>query len=211
MTRTLFTLFLFSSISCISQSIDQLKIRGNYTATDSAQIVEAYLQAQKAVEFMYQDMLSIRDRSITSSGVYSKEERWNNNQIFQKWLGSSENMRMSFRRIKKIHAKFERRITLFVTKKNRGRCTGWISAWTLPYGAIQIRLCEDFFMYRTHLQEKVLVHEMGHETGLLSHHKIHGCRAALRAASNNAHLAKRSTENYAWLAMSYLDITCAFR
>ncbi len=205
MTKFIFVLFLSISISSFSQSLDQLEIRGNYTSIDSVQAVEAYLQARKAVELMYLDMLSIKN-SI------NENEEWIKSIAFEKWLGSSKKSGISYRRIKQIHSKFQnRKVVLYVTKKNRGRCTGWISAWTLPHGKINIRLCEDFFMYRTNLQEKVLVHEMGHETGLLSHHRIHGCRAALRAASNDPNLAKRSTENYAWLAMSYIGIECISR
>ncbi|MFK7954338.1 MAG: M35 family metallo-endopeptidase [Ekhidna sp.] len=202
MKRTLFLFSILFSISCFGQPLGQLTIKGDYTTQDSIQIAEAYIQARKAVGLLYQNMISIRD-SRTSA-----EKDWIANKAFSKWLGSAESMNRSFRRIKKIHSKFNKSMTLFVTKKNRGRCTGWISAWTLPYGQIKIKLCEDFFMYRTHLQEKVLVHEIGHETGLLSHHRIHGCRAALRAATNDPGLAKRSTENYAWLAVSYLGIEC---
>jgi hypothetical protein len=99
---------------------------------------------------------------------------------------------------------------LEVRKENKGRCTGWISAWTIPFGKVRVRLCEDFFVYRTHLQEKILIHEAGHEAGLLFHRKIHGCRAAKRAAnSSKSNTAKRSAENYAWLAMSYLGLECS--
>ena len=100
-------------------------------------------------------------------------------------------------------------MVLKITKENRGRCRGWISAWTIPFGKTNIRLCEDYFIYRTHLQEKILVHEMGHEAGLMFHRHIHGCRSALKAAEqDHNNLAKRSPENYAWLAMSYVGLTC---
>ena len=205
MSKIVLVISIFLCISGRAQSLHPLSIKGDYTANDSIQIVEAYIQAKKAANFMYEDMLAIKRAE-------NQEQKWNENFAFKQWLGNAERSSASFRRIKRIHSKFaKRKITLIVTKKNKGRCKGWISAWALPYGKVQIRLCEDFFMYRTHLQEKVLVHEVGHETGLLSHHKIHGCRAALRAATNDSNIAKRSTENYAWLAMSYLGKDCSSR
>lgn len=215
MKHLLIVLVFFSCLGSHSQSLENLLIKGEYTKTDSIQIVKAYLLAKEAVEQMNQAMIAIRDVEISSSRPSIsnlRKEAWTKNDAFNQWLGSPDKMKKSFRRIKKIHSKFEKKVILQVTKKNKGRCKGWISAWTLPHGKIKIRLCEDFFMYRTHLQEKVLVHEIGHESGLLSHHKIHGCRAALRAADiPHSSLAKRSTENYAWLAMSYLDLACTFR
>ena len=111
--------------------------------------------------------------------------------------------------ISKIHSKFNKKFILEVTKGNTVRCRGWISAWTIPFGKVKIRLCEDFFIYRTHLQDKIIVHELGHEAWILFHRRIHGCRAAHRAALLNTQTSKRSVENYAWLAMSYVGLTCA--
>jgi DNA-binding transcriptional regulator YiaG len=210
-----FAFLLIACFSGYSQSFEKLTIKGEYSESDSIQIVKAYLLAKESVERMYQAMITIRDVETSNSNQSIndlRKEKWMSNDAFNRWLGSSDQMKKSFRRIKGIHDKFNKNITLQVIKKNKGRCKGWISAWTLPHGTIKIRLCEDFFMYRTHLQEKVLVHEIGHESGLLSHHKIHGCRAALKAADlPNSNLAKRSTENYAWLAMSYFDLECISR
>ena len=139
-----------------------------------------------------------------------RKEQWENNPQFVAWLGGPHKLRKVRRNIRHMQSRFDHPVSLEVTKENNGRCTGWISAWTLPYGKVRIRLCEDFFIYRTHLQEKILIHEIGHEVGLLFHHRIHGCRAALRAAGSKRNVAKRSPENYAWLAMSYLGLRCTY-
>ena len=188
-------------------------LKGEYSTSDSIQIFEAYSKALLAVERMNEGIDKIWN--IEEKDVHRKElvrnERWRNDSAFMEWLGEPENISAVRKRIKRIHSKFGKRLTLEVKKENRGRCTGWISAWTIPFGKVRIRLCEDFFVYRTHLQEKVLIHEMGHEIGLLFHRKIHGCRAARRAALQDSKVAKKSTENFAWLAASYLGISCSSR
>ena len=199
---------------CSGQSVNNLILKGSYSSADSVQIFQAYSKAFLAVERMRGEMERIWN--VEEGNAAAKREirkdRWRNDASFTEWLGSPARMSTVRRRIVRIHEKFGKRLTLEVKKENKGRCTGWISAWTIPFGRVKIRLCEDFFIYRTHLQEKVLVHEMGHEIGILFHRKVHGCRAARRAANANGGLiAKKSTENYAWLAVSYLGISCSSR
>lgn len=213
MSRTwLVLLTLFFCSICLGQSSGQLILKGQYSSSDSIQIFEAYNKATLAVERMLNGIEQIWE--VADGSARSKEEaraeRWREDPAFMEWLGEPERISAVRRKILRIHSKFGKKLTLEVKKDNKGRCTGWISAWTIPFGKLKIRLCEDFFIYRTHLQEKVLIHEMGHEIGILFHRKVHGCRAARRAAnSNNGQIAKKSTENYAWLAASYLGISCS--
>lgn len=181
-------------------------LSGDYTAKDSIAVMEAFEKARRAVSMVNSEIQSIAD--------LPKEERvaaWNRSAHLGYWLGSHQKMKKCFRIVERIHRRFQGKVEFKIKKENRGRCKGWISAWTIPYGKSKIRLCEDFFLYRTHLQEKVLVHEMGHEAGLPFHHRIHGCRSARRAAGiTRRNVAKRSPENYAWLAMSFMAMSCDF-
>ncbi|MEP1093890.1 MAG: hypothetical protein ABJG78_02205 [Cyclobacteriaceae bacterium] len=196
-----FILLLFGVLSTSAQSVDNVILKGDYDAIDSIQIVEAYREAKDAVNLMYEAM---NDIYLSKDFV----RRWQEEEGFVKWLGQPDKVRLVNRNIRKIKSKFDKKIIFNVTRQKKGRCSGWISAWTIPFGKIRVTLCEDFFIYRTHLQEKTLIHEMGHEIGILFHRKIHGCRAARRAVSFNDNVAKRSTENYAWLAMSYKGLEC---
>lgn len=194
------------------QTIDRLKINGRYTYEDSASAVMAFQTAQEAVALMYEAMESIwyvRPEDWAHREAL-RNKKWEEDEHFVTWLGSSDKLKMARRRILRIRRRMSKKVVLHVTKQNRGRCRGWISAWAIPYGRVRITLCEDFFIYRTHLQEKVIIHEMGHEAGMPFHRHIHGCRTAKRAAiSNPNHVAKRSPENYAWLAMSFLGLKCS--
>jgi hypothetical protein len=194
--------------------MEKLVLKGDYSNQDSIRIAKVFSKASYAVDEMHKAMNQIwntdNDRANDKRAV--RKEKWKNEPAFVEWLGEPEKLAKVNRRIKKTYTNFNRKITLVVTKENRGKCSGWISAWAIPFGKIRITLCEDFFIYRTHLQEKILIHEIGHEGGLLFHHKIHGCRAAKRAAATSkSNVAKRSTENYAWLAMSYLGLDCSNR
>lgn len=196
------------------QSLKRLKINGHYSYEDSVQVIKAYQTAQEAVELMYEAIEKIwyvapEDWEHRDD---IRKKHWEEEAHFVAWLGSSEKMKMARRRILRIRKRMSRKVTLHITKQNRGRCRGWISAWTIPYGKVRITLCEDYFLYRTHLQDKIIIHEMGHEAGMPFHRHIHGCRAARRAAiSNPNNVAKRSPENYAWLAMSFLGLECRDR
>ena len=204
------TFFYILSTLCIGQ-VEKVKLAGIYSSRDSIQIVNAYLKANQAVDHMNNAMNSIWDvcKEEDSTKNDLRKLRWREEEAFMTWMGQPEKIRMTRRKIRKTSTRFERNITLVVSKENKGKCKGWISAWAIPFGKIRITLCEDFFVYRTHLQEKVLVHEIGHEAGMFFHHRIHGCRAARRAASSSKNnIAKRSPENYAWLAMSYLGLEC---
>lgn len=205
-------IFCVACGSLIAQSGGQLVLKGNFTSHDSVQVVMAFHNAKEAVDLMHQAMQIIWATDDNTSRSNIKTERaskWND-QRFGTWLGEPNRIGKVKRRIDKIKNRFDRKVTLNVTKENKGKCSGWISAWAIPFGKVKITLCEDYFIYRTHLQEKILIHEIGHETGILFHHKIHGCRAARRAAkSGQGNVAKKSTENYAWLAMSFLELECA--
>ena len=199
---------------CKGQSIDKLLLQGDYTSKDSVEITHAYLNASQAVNQMQQAMNSIWevDGSHERNKGEVRIERWKNDLQFTTWLGQPEKIGLVRRRINRISSKYQKKIILDVTKENKGRCKGWISAWTIPYGRVKIKLCEDYLRYRTHLHEKTLIHELGHEAGMLIHRRIHGCRSALRAAeSTKGNVAKRNPENYAWLAMSYLGLECSKR
>lgn len=199
--------FIFATVIGLATSKAQepnFRLKGDYTTQDSLDLLQAYADARMAVDSLKEAMLRIWN----SEGREARELAWNQNTQFRRWLGSPEKMGKAMRVIRRIDAKFKKQMTMIVSRKNRGRCKGWISAWTLPFGAVRVRFCDDYFLYRTHLQAKTLVHEMGHEAGLVLHRRIHGCRSALRAASTHESMAKRSPENYAWLAMSYLDLDC---
>ena len=196
------------------QSIDKLTLQGNYTTKDSIEITHAYLNANQAVMHMKASMDLIWNATQDKGQTKTKARitQWKKDQQFVTWLGQPTKIGLVRRRINKINSKYKKHMTLEVTKENKGRCKGWISAWTIPYRRVKIRLCEDYLRYRTHLHEKTLIHELGHEAGLLLHRRIYGCWRALRAAeSTTDNLAKRNPENYAWLAMSYLGLECRVR
>ncbi len=210
MFRVLLTIVISTSAAVGYSQPCNLIIKGDYSQQDSIRISEAFSTARAAVSQMRQAMNEIwtAEAKTGEGNKQARKERWEKEQMFTRWLGQPEKIGLVNRKIRKIGRKFEKEITLNVTRENKGRCSGWISAWAIPFGKIRITLCEDFFIYRTHLQEKTLIHEMGHETGMFSHHKIHGCRAARRAATSKNNVAKKSTENYAWLAMSYIGLEC---
>lgn len=195
---------------CLGQSEDNLQLIGDYSKSDSIRIYKSYNIVIEAVNLMRNDIEEIYHVG-SHAGEKKKDIRiknWNNNEAFLKWMGKPDKIGKVHRKIIRIHSKLKKKFILEVSKKNKGRCTGWISAWAIPYGKVHIILCEDFFIYRTHLQEKVIIHELGHEAGMFSHRNIHGCRAAKRAASSRRNTAKKSPENYAWLAMSYMGLEC---
>lgn len=203
--------FCFGCVLLHAQLLSNLVLRGDYSYEDSIQITNAYLNAYQAVENMCSVMDSIwnvDDQSGQDKRAL-REKNWKNEDAFMHWLGGPEKMEMARRRIKRIHSKYKRKMILKVTKQNKGRCRGWISAWAIPFGKVKIRLCDDYLKYRTHLNEKTLIHELGHEAGMPFHRKIHGCWAAQRAAKSSNNIAKRSPENYAWLAMSYTGLDCS--
>lgn len=206
-------LFLLNAAS-YGQSIDKLILLGDYTTKDSVEITHAYINANQAVMSMKVAMESIWNATQNpgQTKTEARIEHWKKDTQFVTWLGQPDKIGLVRRRINKIESKYGKKITLEVTKENKGRCKGWISAWTIPYGRVKIILCEDYLRYRTHLHEKTLIHELGHEAGMLMHRRIHGCRSALRAAeSTTDNFAKRNPENYAWLAMSYLGLECGRR
>ncbi len=203
-------MIFFFILGASAQSNQRIVLKGEYSFSDSAHVMESFGRARAAVDSMYRAMELIWnvERSIEDRDS-ARRQNWNERPAFETWLGEPIYMGTVHRRIKRIYSKFNKRIIFKITKQNKGRCIGWISAWTLPFGKVNIRLCEDFFVYRTHLQEKIIIHEMGHEIGMLSHHRIHGCRSALRAAaSGKRNKAIRSPENYAWLAMNYIGLGC---
>ena len=212
MTQLTASFLILFSLFCQGQALERLILKGNYTSSDSTQITEAYLLANQAVIRMHRSMDSIW-RVTSKQGLNKNEIRmrnWENDQTFMTWLGKPDKIRMAHRIINRIHSKFMKKITLEISKENKGKCTGWIGAWTIPFGKVKIRLCEDYFINRTYLQEKILIHEIGHDAGLLLHRKIHWCWAAKRAAYFENDIAKRSPENYAWLAVSYIGIGCSY-
>ena len=212
MKQSLFFFLFFMFSVGYGQNKAQLTLSGEYSRTDSIQATKAYLNARLAVSSMQAAMDEIWQVSNTGVNQSRKEIRrtkWNETARFVTWMGAPDHMRMVKRKINRLFNKFNKNVSLVVTKQNKGRCRGWISAWAIPHGNVRIVLCEDYFIYRTYLQDKILIHEMGHEIGMFSHLRIHGCRAARRAAASRRSVhAKKSPENYAWLAMSFLGLNC---
>lgn len=212
--KVLMTIY-FSTLCmiCQAQSTDKLIVQGDYSSQDSIKITRVYLNSKQAIDHMYNAMnaIWIVEPQENQSKKSVRIIRWANDAAFTKWLGKPEKIRMACRRIKKIHSKYDKKIFLKVFKENKGRCKGWISAWTMPFGKVKIRLCVNYLKYRTYLHEKTLIHELGHEAGMLFHKNIQDCWRAQRAAgSTKSNVAKRSPENYAWLAMSYLGLECSY-
>lgn len=211
MKQILYVNALLSAVVFASaQDIQLLSITGRYHYQDSVRAASAYLSACLAVESMHQAMDAIWSAEAlpNTSRKAAREQLWQQDSAFMKWLGAPDRMRMARRKINRIYSTFQKRMTLQITKESKGKCRDWISAWTLPFGKVKIRLCEDYFIYQQHLQDKILIHEVGHEIGILFHRRIHGCRAAKRAAKSKSNVAKRSTENYAWLAVSFHGRDC---
>lgn len=198
-------------MTCKGQSTGELRLKGNYSALDSIQITDSYYKAHDAVHQLLAVANSIWDvkPQAGQSKKTLRKDRWENEDAFVTWLGKAEKIRLVRRRIRKIHNKFRANLNLVVTREDKGKCNRWVGAWAIPFGKIKIILCENFF-HSVHLQEKIIVHELGHEAGILFHRGIHNCRAAKRAATAKNNVAKRSTENYAWLAVSYLGKDCTY-
>ena len=196
------------------QSVNKLKLVGNYSSRDSVRITRAYLSANLAVEHMYKAMNEIwtAERTSGQSKKLQRKLLWENDVDFMTWLGGSTNIGKARRKIKKMNSKFQRRFTLEVTKEDEGRCSRFVSAWAIPYGKVKIRLCRNFVNFGPHNQEKVIIHELAHEAGILFDRGVYRCGTAKSIAkSSRKNLAKRTPENYAWLAMSYLGVECRSR
>ena len=198
---------------CITVSPAQqvnLKLTGDFTREDSTHIIRAYLLSQKSVDEMYAAMRVIRDapKEDGKSRMESRAEQWRKDKTFMKWMGEPTNLQRVTRNIRKIHRKFDKKFILEVVKEDNGRCNRFVGAWAVPYGRVKIRLCRNFLNSREEISAKFLVHEVGHEAGMLFHQKLFSCRDVLRAAVDQYDEAKRSPETYAWLAMSYAGVDC---
>lgn len=198
---------------CTGQSIDNLKLQGDYSSEDSVNITLAYINARQAVERMDIAMSEIWD--VESTGGESKKDirktRWANNTYFTTWLGTSAKMGKGRRTIRRMNSKFEGSFIMEVTKEDEGRCGRFVSAWAVPYGKVKIRLCRNFVNFGSNNQTKTLIHEIGHEAGLLFDRGVYHCGSAKSVVEKTSNRAKRSPENYAWLAMSYLGVECKSR
>lgn len=198
---------------CFGQMSTDFVVKGNFSREDSIHIVQSYEQARQGVDHMYKALLSIWNVS-PQSGQSKKElraERWRSDETFMKWLGEPTHMKLVARNIRKIHHKFDKTFILEVVKEDEGRCNRYVGAWAVPYGPVKVRLCRNYLNFRSDMSAKVLIHEVGHEAGMLSHRDLYNCRDVLQAATTNADEAKRSPETFAWLAMSYLGMDCNSR
>ncbi|HZX73480.1 MAG TPA: hypothetical protein VFE57_03605 [Cyclobacteriaceae bacterium] len=198
---------------CLGQVPGRVLLQGDFHQEDSAHIVQSYVQAQKAVEQMYNAMNAIWNASPQSgkSKMEVRAERWRNDATFMKWLGEPGKMKLVAKNIRKIHRKFDKKFILEVVKEDEGRCNRFVGAWAVPYGRVKMRLCRNYLNFRTDQSSKILIHEVGHETGMLFHKDLFSCRDVLQAAAAGSDEAKRSPETYAWLAMSYMGLDCFSR
>ena len=207
---------IFSAICLLSdaQSADNLILKGNYSYQDSLQVTNSYINAQIAVGHMYNAMNDIWrvEGTVEKSIKIQRKERWKEDEDFMRWLGEPTNMRKARRKIKKIHSKFQGKFILEVVKEDEGRCGRFVSAWAVPYGKVKIRLCRNFTNFGPQNQSKTVIHEIGHEAGLLFDRGVYHCRSAISVAANSKkNRATRRPENYAWLAMSYIGMECNTR
>lgn len=194
------------------QSTGRLILKGTYSKSDSTQITGSYYRAHETVHHLLDVMTEIWqvEPDFNQSKKDLRNEAWLKEEAFVTWLGKPERIGMVRRKIKRIHSKFKHNLILIATREDRGKCNRWTGAWAIPFGKIRIRLCENFFN-RPDLQEKIIVHELGHEAGILFHRNIHNCWVAKSTADSFKSMrAKRSTENYAWLAVSYLGKECTY-
>lgn len=198
-------------ITGYSQSIDLLILKGDYSDQDSIQVTQSYLIAKEAVQHLYDSMLDIWFMSGSKDAIKKniRIQRWRDNEAFMKWLGAPGKMNRVEQSIRNLHKKFSKPFVLEVIKGDEGRCNRRLAAWAVPYGPVRIRLCRNFLNINSELGAKFLIHEVGHETGMLFHRKIFDCRGALSAVSEDANRAKLNPETYAWLAMSYLGMDCS--
>jgi hypothetical protein len=195
---------------CSGQSPTNFVLKGNYTREDSIHIVSSYVQAQHAVDQMYQAVNAIWNVSV-QSGQRKKTlraERWRSDETFTKWVGEPTHMNLVARNIRRIHHKFDKKFILEVVKDDEGRCNRYVGAWAVPYGRVRLRLCRNYLNFQSDQSAKILIHEVGHEAGMLFHKDLFSCRDVLQAAAANNDEAKRSPETYAWLAMSYRGLEC---
>lgn len=193
------------------QPTDKLVLKGNYSSQDSIDITNAYYNAKIAVEHMYDAMNAIWtvDHASSKSENEQRIEHWRADEDFMRWLGEPSNMGKTNRTIKKLHKKFQGKFMLEIVKEDEGRCGRFVSAWALPYGKVKIRLCRNFINFGPNNQAKTMIHELGHEVGLLFDRGVYRCRSAKSVAANTQkNRAQQRPENYAWLAMSYLGMEC---
>ena len=196
-------------VICKGQSTGELLLRGDYSRSDSIQITKAYFSAHDAAHQLLNVINAIWKVEPQTGQIKKalRQQNWLDEEAFVTWLGQPEKIGMVRRKIRRIHAKFQKNLILVATREDKGKCNRWTGAWAIPFGKIRIRLCGNFFN-SVYLQEKIIIHELGHEAGILFHRNIHNCWAAKKAAASN-NVAKRSTENYAWLTVSYLGLECS--
>ena len=152
MTRLITILLITFCLYSQGQSLDKLVFKGDYSGTDSTQMIATYMIANQAVMSRNSGMNDIWD-VVPQRGQSKKVlriEKWRNDPAFMTWLGQPEKIGLARRKIKAIHSKFKKKLILEVTKENKGRCKGWIGAWAIPYGRVKIKLCEEFFITRSH-------------------------------------------------------------
>ncbi len=211
-----YIIILLSTI-CVSswaQPVDNLILKGDYSYHDSINITKAYINASIGVSDMNNALDAIWqiDKISSKSKKQQREEKWRSDRDFMRWLGEPKHMNKARRKIVKMNAKFQDPFILKANKEDVGRCGRFVSAWTIPYGKVKIRLCRNFLNFSAHNQEKTIIHELGHEAGLLFDRGVYHCRPALSVASNSKkNRARHRPENYAWLAMSYLGVECNSR
>lgn len=212
----LLLIIVFSALSILSmsQARNHLILIGDYSYQDSIYITRSYISASNAINHMYSamnDIWTVQDTAEKSKKI-QREEQWKANEDFMMWLGEPNNMGKARRKINKIHSKFQGEFILEVVKEDEGRCGRFVSAWAVPYGKVKIRLCRNFVNFGPHNQAKTIIHEVGHEAGLLFDRGVYRCRSAISVAANTQkNRATSRPENYAWLAMSHLGMECNTR
>lgn len=202
---------VFLLCDAYGQSTGKLILKGRYTKEDSVRMTESYYRAHDAVHQLLDKVNEIYqvEPDFQERKNDLRKKAWLEEESFSLWLGKPDKIKMVRRKIRRIHNKFRRNLILVTSGRDRGKCDRWTGAWAIPFGKIRIKLCENFFN-SPYLQEKIIIHELGHEAGMLSHYGIHNCFSALRGARGEKNTAKRSPENYAWLAVSYLGKQCTY-
>jgi len=159
------------------QSVDKLLLKGNYTHNDSLHITRSYINSRTAVKHMYNAMNTIwtTEKIASKSKKEQREERWRADNDFMLWLGEPSKMGKARRKINKIQAKFQNEFILEVVKEDKGKCGRFVSAWSVPYGKVKIRLCRNFMNFGPQNQAKTIIHEVGHEAGLFFDRGVYMC------------------------------------
>lgn len=186
----------------------------NLSKTKRNEIRGADAKAEKLIGKVWKEIDKIYEKKGKDKDK-KRKDAWLKNERFKTWLGeekvTNEEIKDVRRRVKKIKDKIEKGIKYVVIKEQTGKnshgCDSKTDAYVWgPIHGKKIYLCPGWFQkYGRMERASILIHEIVHKLGLFGqgHHKAESYDEAKRLAKNNPKKARKSPENYRYLALSY--------